>query len=266
MTFDEKRAPVAIQRPILKPKFLLIAHLLLVAQAHALEPIRLHFVDRPPYAISHPTGDPTGIVATPASRVFKLAHIPVIWTKSRVNHIFSIIKENRGADCALGFEKTPSRSAFANFTNALYIGEPVVALTSLNVTEKNGVTLAQLLSKYRILYKEYYTLGDEITNQISHNPRSYSTTVDSVQMVQMVSQSAVDFMMISNEEITYFVKHGVLNPSNIRVLELPDVKIRFHRRLMCSKSVSDSVIRKLNAAISTLDIQPKHFDRSLVER
>jgi hypothetical protein len=246
--------------------FSLLAALLLSGSVSASEAIRLYFVDRPPYAISHPSGDPTGMVARPASKVFKLAHVPVVWKKSRVNRIFSTIKENQGPDCALGYERTKSRLPFAKFSEPLYIGEPVVALASLNVKEKVGVTFAHLLSKHTILFKENYTVGDVITEMIKKSPNSYVTTIDSAQMVQMISHGAVDFMLISNEEVSYFVRHGVLNPHKVRVFELPDVKIRFQRRIMCSKAVDDQTINKLNAAIATLDVQPAHFDRTLLEK
>lgn len=259
-------ATVLIKRRIQILKFLLMAALLLSQRAFASEPVQLYYVDRPPYAISHPSGDPTGMVAGPASKIFKLAHVPVIWMKSRVNRIFSVLKENSGPDCALGYERTKSRLPFAKFTKPLYIGEPVVALASLKVKEKVGVSFAHLLAKHTILFKENYTVGDVITELIKKSPNSYITTIDSAQMVQMISHGSVDFMLISNEEITYFVRHGVLDPRTVRIFELPDVKIRFQRRIMCSKSVDDQTIEKLNAAISTLKVQPVHFDRTLLEQ
>jgi hypothetical protein len=132
-------------------------------------------------------------------------------------------------------------------------------MTSLQVKEKSGVSLHHLLSKYTIIAKENYTQGDVVTTLIANSPNKYLTSAPSRQMVQMIAQGRADFMLISNDEVEYYVQHGVVNPKDIRVLSLSDVHIRFARRIMCSKRVNDRIIEKLNRVIATMNVKPAPF-------
>jgi uncharacterized protein (TIGR02285 family) len=239
--------------------FCLIAGILTASGAMAaekLERIQLHYADRPPYATSATGGEPKGVVASVAARVFRKAKIPFAWEKTPVNRQFAILKENKGLNCAIGFEKTDERERFGKFTEPLYISQPFIAITSLKVKEKSGVTLKHMLANYTILVKENYTQGASITSLIANSPNKYLTSVESSQMVEMIARARADFMLLSNDELEYYVQHGVIDPHDIHVLMLSDVNLRFQRRIMCSKSVSDQVIEKLNRVIGTLHVQP----------
>jgi uncharacterized protein (TIGR02285 family) len=229
-----------------------------------LGPIHLHYSDRPPYAISGNSpmkegSAPSGVVADPSAQAFQMAKIPFVWEKTPVNRQFAIIKENRGRDCAIGFERIPNREAFANFTDPLYIGQPVVAITSLQIKEKDGVSLETMLSKYSIIVKENFTQGAALTEQISKSSKKYVTSVDSQQMVQMVALGRADFMLISNDELEYYVEHKVIDAGSVRLLRLADVNLRFKRRIMCNKALGMSLIKKLNRSIEKLHVQPAPF-------
>lgn len=229
------------------------------ANSQKNEPVTIHFVDRPPYSISTAGGEPAGVVATPVANVFRQAGIPFVWEMTPVNRQFAIIKGNQGKNCAIGFEKTADRETFGKFTEPVYIGQPIVAIASLQVHEKSGVTLKHMLSKYTILVKENYTQGSIVTGLIKKAPNKYLISVGSEQMVQMIAMSRADFMLISNDEVEYYVHHGVLDPHSFRVLHLSDVNFRFHRRIMCNKAMDDQVIKKLNRAITELHVKPVPF-------
>lgn len=223
--------------------------------SQAAESLTLHYVNRPPYAIAQPNGDPTGVVANPAAEVLKKAKIPFVWAQTPINRQFELVKANQGLHCALGMEQTPSRNEFAKFTEPVYISQPLVAIMNPKIKDKKGVTLVELLSKYSILVKENYTLGDEITALVMKSPKKQLTSTESSQMVQMIAQGHADFMMISNDEVEYYIQQGVLKPKEIRLMELPDAQKRFTRRMMCSKSVTDGMISELNKAIKALNVK-----------
>ncbi|MFL5813195.1 MAG: substrate-binding periplasmic protein [Bdellovibrionia bacterium] len=227
--------------------------------AQTAEIIQLHYADRPPYAVSGASDEPEGAVATVTAKVFRQANIPFAWEKTPVNRQFAILKENKGLNCAIGFEKTEERERFGKFTKPVYVSQPLIAITSLKVNEKNGVTLTHMLSKYTILVKENYTQGAIITKLIANSSNKYVTSVESPQMVQMIARARADFMLLSNDELEYYVKHGVIDSHDIHVLMLSDVNLRFSRRIMCSKSVSDQVIEKLDRVIATLHVQPAPY-------
>ena len=238
------------------PKISFITFSLMAYQVKAIEPITLHYVDRPPYAITMPHGRPSGLVATPAEEVFKKAKIPFIWANTPVNRQFNIIKSNTKNQCSLGMEKTESRSAFAKFTEPVYISQPLMAIMPPEINEKSTITLAEMISKYSILVKENYTLGDELTSLVMKSPKKQMITSESIQMVRMIAHARADFMLISNDEVEYYINKGILDPKSIRVRKIADVNKNFTRRIMCSKAVDDKIIAKLDAVIKTLNVKP----------
>lgn len=226
------------------------------AFAQSETPLTIHYVERAPYAVVQANGEPAGVVATPAAEVLRKAQIPFVWAKTPVNRQFAIIKENTGRDCTLGMEQTPSRNHFAKFTEPVYISQPLVAILHPSVQEKKGVTIRKLLQKYSILVKENYTLGDDLTALVMKSPKKQLTSSESIQMVQMIALDRADFMMISNDEVEYYINQGILAPKEIRLMELPDAKKRFTRRLMCSLKVDDATIQKINREIRKLHVRP----------
>jgi uncharacterized protein (TIGR02285 family) len=238
-------------------KFAIFITLLKAGNLMAMEPIILHYVDRPPYAISdNSQSDPKGLVADPTEYVFKKAKIPFIWSKTPINRQFMLIKSNKANHCAIGMEKTIGRSEFATFTEPVYMSPPLVAIMRPQINESKNMTIVEMLSKYSILIKENYTLGDELTDLVMKSPKKEITSSESIQMVKMVAQGHADFMMISNDEVEYYIKSGVLRPESIRLRKLIDVNKSFTRRIMCNKSIDPAIIAKLNSVIKTLNIQP----------
>jgi polar amino acid transport system substrate-binding protein len=223
------------------------------------EVITLHYMNRPPYMMSKEGSSPIGVVAEPAEEAFKKAKIPFVWEKTPVNRQFALIKANQGLHCAVGFEETALRRKFAKFSEPLYIGQPFIAITSLKVNEKSGVTLKYMLSKYTILAKENYSQGDVVTSLIMESKNKYLTSTPSKHMVRMIAQGHGDFMMLSNEELEYYVQHGIVDPKDIHVLTFSDVNLRFARRIMCNQRVDDRIIQKLNKVIATMKVTPTAF-------
>lgn len=225
--------------------------------AKVVGPITLHYVDRPPYAISTTvTGEPKGLVADPVAFVFKKAKIPYVWSKTPINRQFMIIKSDMKNQCAIGMEKTESRPEFATFTEPVYISQSLVAIMRPAIDEKMNITIEEMLAKHSILIKENYTLGDELTALVMKSPTKQVTSSESIQMVQMVVQARADFMMISNDEVEYYIENGILKAESIRLRKISNVDKNFTRRIMCNKSIDPKIIEKLNAVIKTLNVKP----------
>ena len=69
-------------------------------------------------------------------------------------------------------------------------------------------------------------------------------------MVQSISMGVVDLMFVSEDEGNYLMAHAVEQAANLRLLHPKDMPKGVDRYIMCSKSVPDEVITKLNKAIT----------------
>lgn len=223
------------------------------------EPIQLHYVERGPYAVTGANDEPTGVVATPSEEALKNANIPFVWTKTPINRQFALIKENKGRHCSIGLMQTKSRAKFSKFSEPVYIGQPFIAIINPKVPLKPHLTIDEMLKKHTILVKENLTMGDELSAKVLASPNAMLTSVDSDQMVQMVAHGRADFMMISNEEVLYYLKKGTIAKGDLIFRQLDDVNLRFERRFMCSRSVSQRTLEKLNAEIAKLHVQPAKY-------
>lgn len=241
------------------PSKILSIFIALTSKLAVATPITLHYVDRGPYAVTDASGEPTGLVATPSADVFRKAKVPFVWRRTPLNRQFVVIKENKGQDCAIGLTPTKSREGFSKFTAPVYIGQPFIAILNPRVPLKPRMTMDELLKKYTILVKENMTMGDALTAKVLASPHSVLTSVDSTQMVKMIARGRADFMMISNEEVLYHLKEGTIVRGELHFRELDDVKLRFARSFMCSKSVDDKTIQKLNAVIAKMHVRPAKY-------
>lgn len=219
---------------------------------YSKEMITLHYMPRPPFAMS--SGNTVeGLYATPAANAFNKANIPFQWAETPVNRQFNILKENRGLDCAIGFFKKPDRELFVNFTKPYYKGKPGAVLANIDIDYKPDYTFRKFLSspKNIVLMKDNFSYGkiaDELILELK--PNKYITTTENSQMVQMIKMRSHYYMIATLEELDYFMeKNSFVKDKDIKILTFKDMPISELRYIICSKNVSKSVIDKLNQAI-----------------
>jgi polar amino acid transport system substrate-binding protein len=239
---------------IFTPLFMFILYNLCPIQTYAVDDvlIKLHYTPRPPYVFLE-NNKVQGLFATPAEKVFNKAKIKFIWTQTPINRQLTILKENKGLDCTIGYFKNTERAVFANFTNPIYRSKPMAVLANLDINIDKNTTFKKLLtnSKNIILLKENYSYGEDIDKLLAdHRPNTYVTAAEASQMVQMIKMRSHYFMIASQEEIDYYLEQKeFIKKGEVQVVKFKDVPQGLYRHIMCSKAVNEKIINRLNKVI-----------------
>ncbi len=218
--------------------------------------ISLNYNERPPYLMPAADGSAGGLTATPAANAFKAAGIPVIWSKLPTNRQLALVRETIGMNCAIGWFKNPEREQFAKFTKPIYRDKPTVILANSRFVVKEETKLDSVLARkdIRVLVKDKFSYGSFIDGLLaSLRPRTVSTVAENVQMVQMIQADRADFMFLAEEEATYLVEQAGFKLQDFHLIRFPDMPPGERRYIMCSKSVPDEVIGKLNKVIGEVE-------------
>lgn len=220
--------------------------------SRAQEHITLLYNDRPPYLISNADGSVSGLTGNPASNAFRAAGIAFVWEKIPTNRQLSMIKESAGLVCGVGWFKNPERLTFAKFTKAIYRDKPTIVIANLAFFAKDGMKLADILamSQTHMLVKDKYSYGPYVDDLLLRlKPAVLSTTSENIAMIKMIKANRADFMLASEEEADYFVDQAGYKLIDFKLLKFQDMPVGEKRYVMCSKSVPDETIEKLNKAI-----------------
>lgn len=251
-------------RRLVSIRFLACGLACLLALAHAraddrtqdrtAERITLHFNERPPYMVAAADGTATGLSATPARQAFAVAGIAVRWAQTPTTRQLSVIRDNEGLDCAIGWFRKPDREAFAKFSKPIYRDRPTVVLAHAAFVPERR--LADLLRRpgVTVLVKDNYSYGAMIDALLAEK-RAFvlSTTAENQQMLRMVAERRVDMMFAAEEEAQHLLGQAGIAARGLQLLRFDDVPIGERRHLMCSKRVPDALLERLNAAIPAID-------------
>lgn len=225
--------------------------LLLPGMSLAREPLVVYYNERPPYLMTAADGGVHGLTADPASAAFFGAGLPVLWMRAPSNRQLALLKEG-GQRCAVGWFRNPERESFAKFSRPIYRDLPLVAIVRDDFILRGGATLEQLLALpgLRVLVKEKYSYGGYVDESLAKaRPTRISTTAESVAMMAMIGAYRADLMFLAGEEAGYLLHLAELRDKRLRIMRLLDVPTGERRHIMCSKDVSDDIMRRLDQEI-----------------
>lgn len=232
---------------------LALLQLLAAAGCRADETIIATYHDRPPYLLQGADGAPVGLTGTPAAHAFRQAGVAVTWRIAPTNRQLAMVKDPQQRSCAVGWFRNPERERFARFTKPIYRDKEWVLLAHAGYTPPDDATLEQLLqsSATRILVKDNFSYGTEIDAMIARGKPTIAVTAGSQeQMLQSVSAGMVDFLFVSEEEGGYLVARNGGRGASLRLLRPRGMPRGAERHIMCGKAVPESVIERLNKAIT----------------
>lgn len=221
----------------------------------APESIDVYYNERPPYLISEHDGSVSGLTGTPATAAFRAAGISTVWIRLPSNRQMKALQENRSAACAVGWFKNAERERFAKFSKPIYQDRPTVGLANADNTVPERMLLSTLLAdkKLRILVKDGYSYGPYIDPLLrSAKSGQVSTTMENIEMTRMIALHRADMMFAAEEEASALLQQAGLNPLDFRVLRFADVPKGERRYILCSQSLPDQLMQRLNAAIPPL--------------
>lgn len=234
--------------------------LLMAAQAAAqgtsepmLAPINLHYVQRPPYMMASTNGL-TGLTGGAAAQAFKAAAIPFELKETPFVRQLRMLETNSGQDCMIGMFKTPQRESFARFTKPIYRDKMQIILTAQsNAHRFEGLRTLEDVFKDKsllLLAKLGYSYGDAMDTRVAElAPTTRKTTDENLLMVKAIKLHMADYMIMAPEEANQAILAAGFKDSEFAQIKVENMPPTEFRHIMCSKSVPDEVIKRLNAAI-----------------
>jgi polar amino acid transport system substrate-binding protein len=221
----------------------------------AQESIDVYYNERPPYLVSERDGSVSGLTGTPATQAFRAAGISFVWIRMPSNRQMKELQENRSPACAVGWFKSAERERFAKFSKPIYQDRPTVGLANADSPIPEHEPLSALLAnkKRRILVKDGYSYGPYI-DRLLHSAKAglMATTMENIEMTRMIALHRADMMFAAEEEASALLQQAGLNPLDFHILRFPDVPKGERRYILCSQSVPDQLMQRLNAAIPPL--------------
>lgn len=223
------------------------------ATAQSPQTVTLHYVPRPPFMMASANGL-AGLTGLPAYLAFKNAGIPFEISNTPFARQMRLLEMNLGRDCMIGIFKTPEREQIAKFTKPIYKDSPRVILTSAdNALRFSGYDSIDDVFKDKrmvLLVKARYSYGAVVDALIQQYQTKVSQTYDeSVNMLKSIKFNMADYMIMSSEEVAGAITAAGFEEGQFKKIVFKNMPEGEYRHIMCSKSVPDEVIDKLNEGI-----------------
>jgi len=157
--------------------------------------------------------------------------------------------------CIGGAGITPDRRAVGKFSEPFIIDRMigVLALKSHRADLDKAQSLAELIATGRGEFLTYnaFNYGDQVSGQVDklrRQGRLSDVAHTTAQMLDMLKAGRVDYALVSQSYVTgYLAAHP--ERADFILLSYPDMRRDFRLAFLCSKSVPDEVLAKLDEAI-----------------
>lgn len=237
-------------------RFLSLLVLFIGADAAMGEPkVTFNFEDRPPFLIQDKGALVGGLAGKPVLATFVGAGIPLEWSFVPFKRQINNIQGNVGQHCMVAF-KTPEREAFAKFTLPIFRDGATVALTRSNNDDLNkNETLRGTFGKRQqfLIAKDGRSNGKVIDALIDElRPSTTVVSAGNSSILKMILVKHGDYMLVAPEEVEGMIKAAGLSQSDFKVVTLTDAPPGETRHIMCSKTMPDELINKLNLVIKKM--------------
>jgi hypothetical protein len=224
------------------------------AIAHADESLLLYYHERPPYSSKQADGSVRGITADIVVHALQQAGIDYRWQDLPSARQFEVIKRNEGMSCGLGWFKRPDREAFAKFTVAFYRDRPTIVVARADDPRFAGPPTIDALFADKtliLLTKTGYSYGGDLDQRIAAaKPNRRTDASDNQTQLGMVSRKRVDYMIMAEEEAAELLKQPAFASADLAIYHAGNAPAGEFRYLMCSKSVPDAMIARIDQAIT----------------
>jgi polar amino acid transport system substrate-binding protein len=222
------------------------------SSAWADDDLTIYFHQRPPYSAKQADGSVKGITADIVTQAMSVAGIPYRWEELPSARQMEVLKRDEGRACGLGWFKRPEREQFAKFTAAIYHDLPTIVVARSTDKRFAGTPSIDALfadQTLTLLTKTGYSYGGEIDRKIAeHKPRARADSSDNRIMLGMVSRERVDYMIMAEEEAKMLLAQSDF--AGLSIFHLANPPSGEYRYLMCSKSVPDDLIARINQVIT----------------
>jgi polar amino acid transport system substrate-binding protein len=231
-----------------------IACVALCRSAAADGDLIIYYHERAPYSAKQTDGSVHGITADIVTQVMSVAGVPYRWEDLPSARQMEVLKRDQAPACGLGWFKRPDRETFAKFSAAIYHDLPTIVVARAGDGRFGGTPSIDALfadKALTLLTKTGYSYGAEIDGKIAaQKPNARADASDNRIMLGMVSKARVDYMIMAEEEAKDLLSQSDFTAAGLAIYHLANPPAGEYRYLMCSKSVPDDLIARINQAIT----------------
>lgn len=220
------------------------------------ETLKVSYLERPPYYFTQ-QGTAKGLLIELASQIFEDAAIEVSFKPMPPNRIMYEIKNSDGLHCSVGWFKKPEREAFAKFSLPFYRNRPISVLTSKDHVKLFAPygTLREVFTDNSLIMAtvssfSYGSYIDKLIKEIK--PKIHEVPGERRQLAQLIKKGRASYLLTAPEEVEMLVRSAGFERNAFVMIPMKDVPAGNKRHLMCSRSVSDETIERLNRSILRL--------------
>jgi uncharacterized protein (TIGR02285 family) len=220
------------------------------------EPLRMVYRDKPPYSYLE-NGVPKGFLLERTQKILARARIEAKFEILPHKRIFQDIQANAEQVCSFGWYKIPEREKYARFSVPMHQDRPHVVLASPRFARviKRYKTLKSVMADASqvLAVIDGLSYGPELDAMIAGFPGTVDKSLMSpLQVAKKIAVNRADLMFIDRDDYDYLMETNAefKNAGVVRV-SFSDMPVGLKRYIICSQKVSEEVMRKINAAITS---------------
>lgn len=223
------------------------------------ETINLYFTGRPPFIWRDDAGQMHGISYEIGEKVFKQAQLPYQWVKApsaRVQHYFVTDKQPL---CLVNWIYTEERERYGRISLPTYQEHDYVGLVPVgDAANFSGHQIDALLNNPAmvVLFKEGYAYSTVLTNLLL-NMRAAKVDYrgDQAHNVRLIAERRANIAFFEQQELSLILKQQPDLVDKVAIIQFPELNtVPTTRHIICSKSVTEQQMLKMDQAIEQLKL------------
>jgi len=225
----------------------------LVFTAFSAEPITVSYIERPPYYYQE-NGVHKGLLLERTRSILRSAGLTGKFVSLPAKRILYELEQNLAPHISIGWFKKPEREQIGKFSLPIYQNKPQAVLVSKKrrALFDEFKTFHQLLdSPLKMGAIDGYSYGNYIDSLLNLRINAVDrAVVTSESNLLKLHAGRVDYLVVDQEERETMIQSAGLKLADFQLLLFPDIPRGNLRYLWCSRALPDSVMAKLNKAIS----------------
>ncbi|WP_342620472.1 transporter substrate-binding domain-containing protein [Rhodoferax sp. GW822-FHT02A01] len=215
-------------------------------------PIHLLYAERPPFMSRSLQGEVIGITATPAIQAFVKAGIAYELIEASPARRLLEIRENKDRVCSIGLYKTQERESYGKFTKPISQDSAMVGFANASFHPPKGVSLDAILADANttVLIKNAIVYGPYLEQKfVTMKAIRMPTSAEYGQLIKMIQLDRSKLTFLPYEEVMYYARQEGFKESDFNIIHFKGMPAGEMRYVMCSMSVEDETIARLNSFI-----------------
>ncbi|QYJ73218.1 transporter substrate-binding domain-containing protein [Shewanella sp. FJAT-51649] len=227
--------------------------------AQTSDEVLLYFTGRPPFIWQDEQGVIHGISYEIGNQVFTLANIPFRWIRAPSLRVQKYFEEDQEPLCLVNWINTKERSELGRVSLPTYLeGDYVAVMPKENTERFKHHALSQILQDktVTVLIKGGYAYSTVLMDLfINMQAKAIDLRGDQQHNLMLLAEKRADIGFFEQQELELFIKTNPLLTEKVAIIRYDEINASpTMRHIICSKSVTEEQMLRINAAIKELKL------------